>query len=364
LPTPPPKLIEEKGKVFSFSPLLPRWAAPLRFTPYAWMKILFFCGAGKKHADGNTEVGGFGVTAKDDPFLVEDFFTVKQENYSFFVKFDDESVANFFEDQVVLGKHPSQFGRVWLHTHPGSSPLPSGKDEQTFVNSFGSCDQAVMFIMAENGPVYARLRKDTNDPLVDEFLLNVEIQFDAGYRNLEPEEWAKEFSANIHPMVWSAVGGAEEAEQSWSSYYGEYDPEELGLEQWLPKRENFSMTFGPARAQEGDISLEPWVLDREELGLSSFSYNGVFCSARLYEKLLALAKACRKEGAADAFDNAVYDMLESMESAALRSVLPFEQPFEFCIICAEGLEPLWLCAVAEQDEVLIDFADPVPERAE
>ena len=43
-------------------------------------------------------------------------------------------------------------------THPGSSTTPSLRDEETFARSFGSVDWAVMFIIAQEGQTYARLR--------------------------------------------------------------------------------------------------------------------------------------------------------------------------------------------------------------
>ena len=83
---------------------------------------------------GETEIGGFGVTSNSDPLYVEDFCTVKQKVSIVSVSFDDLAVADFFEDQVDAGRKPEQFGRIWLHTHPGNSPTPSLVDEDTFLS--------------------------------------------------------------------------------------------------------------------------------------------------------------------------------------------------------------------------------------
>ena len=64
------------------------------------------------------------------------------------VAFDDQAVADFFDRQVDLGRRPEQFGRIWVHTHPGNSPEPSMTDEDTFARVFGRTDWAVMFILA------------------------------------------------------------------------------------------------------------------------------------------------------------------------------------------------------------------------
>ena len=82
----------------------------LRFTPYAWAKLQWFCHYGE------TEIGGFGVTAADAPLLVEDFVTVKQAVSCVSVSFDDEAVADFFDAQVDAGRRPEQFARTWCHS--------------------------------------------------------------------------------------------------------------------------------------------------------------------------------------------------------------------------------------------------------
>jgi hypothetical protein len=91
----------------------------LLFSPTAWAKLLFCRDV------TNNEVGGFGITEADDLLFVTDFALVKQKVTSVSVAFADESVADFFEDQVAAGRKPEQFARIWLHSHPGNSPEPS-----------------------------------------------------------------------------------------------------------------------------------------------------------------------------------------------------------------------------------------------
>jgi hypothetical protein len=73
------------------------------------------------------------------------------------VSFDDLAVANFFEQQVDLGRKPEQFARVWVHTHPGNSASPSMTDAETFHRVFGSCNWSVMSIVAQGGNTFALL---------------------------------------------------------------------------------------------------------------------------------------------------------------------------------------------------------------
>src|SRR6056297_1381885 len=124
----------------------------LRFSPYAWAKLLFLRDLGP------TEIGGFGISDHDDLLLVTDFVMVRQQCTAVTVAFDDEAVADFFDDQVNVGREPEQFARIWIHTHPGESARPSGTYEATFRRCFGQADWAVMFILAEGGETYARFR--------------------------------------------------------------------------------------------------------------------------------------------------------------------------------------------------------------
>src|SRR5436189_4496949 len=99
-----------------------KYRPTLRFSPYAWAKLLFL------RDRGQTEIGGFGIAREGDPLLIEDVALVRQLCTAVTVKFDDLAVADFFDEQIDLGRRPEQFARVWIHTHPGDSPLPSLTD--------------------------------------------------------------------------------------------------------------------------------------------------------------------------------------------------------------------------------------------
>ncbi len=110
---------------------LPSWRTPqcwdrddlfvptLKFTPYAWSKLLFLRDL------GDTEVGGFGISSEHGLFLIEDVQLIRQHCTALSVAFDDEAVADFFDDQIDRGRQPERFGRCWIHTHPGHSAEPS-----------------------------------------------------------------------------------------------------------------------------------------------------------------------------------------------------------------------------------------------
>lgn len=165
----------------------------MRFTPYAWAKLLFFRDA------GSTEIGGFGVSSKADPLLVEDFIVINQTTTAVTVAFDDEAVANYFEDMVAAGRQPAQFARIWIHTHPGSSPSPSGTDEETFARVFGSCDWAVMFILAKGGDTYARLRFNVGPG--GHLVMDDQVDFRADFGPPNWEQWQAEYAERVTAEV-------------------------------------------------------------------------------------------------------------------------------------------------------------------
>jgi proteasome lid subunit RPN8/RPN11 len=161
----------------------------LRFSPTAWAKLLFVRDCGP------TEVGGFGIASEDDLLYVEDIRMVKQACTAISVGFDDAAVAEFFDEQIDACRRPEQFGRIWIHTHPGDSAAPSRVDEETFRRVFGPCDWALMFILAQGGETYCRLRFNTGPG--GAFEIPVEIDFETGFGGTNFEAWAGEYEGAV-----------------------------------------------------------------------------------------------------------------------------------------------------------------------
>ena len=164
-------------------------ALPLRLTPYAWRKLLFLRDLGP------TEVGGFGISAPDDLLLVQDISLVRQKCSAVTVKFDDQAVADHFDDYVDLGYAVERFARIWVHTHPGDSASPSGTDEETFARCFGNSDWAIMFILAQGGATYARLALNTGPG--GDLMLPVEIDFSRPFPASEEPDWEQEYLTSV-----------------------------------------------------------------------------------------------------------------------------------------------------------------------
>jgi hypothetical protein len=200
----------------------------LRFTPAAWAKLLYLRDCGP------SEVGGFGITSPTDLLLVEEIQLVRQRCSPVYVSFEDEAVADFFDQQVDRGLKPEQFARIWVHTHPASCPLPSNTDEETFQRVFGRSDWAVMFILAEEGQTYARL----------EFFLGpgghvqlpVSVDYSLPFPASDWSAWQEEYQANVRlleprPPVEQLLAG--EDEMLWMEPLGQEDlwgPPEIPLD--------------------------------------------------------------------------------------------------------------------------------------
>jgi len=131
--------------------------------------------------------------------LVREFVLVPQSCSPAFVAFDDAAVADYFDTQVDLGRQPAEFGRIWLHTHPGISAQPSPVDEATFQRVFGDCQWSVMFILARGGATYARLQGACGLPISQ--ALAVEIDFAQPFAGSDQEAWEAEYLRCVRPRT-------------------------------------------------------------------------------------------------------------------------------------------------------------------
>ena len=201
----------------------------LRFTPTAWAKLLFL------RDRGDTEVGGFGITSRE-LLLVEDIQLVKQCCSWASVAFDDDSVADYFDQQVDAGRTPEQFARIWVHTHPGDCARPSMTDEATFDRVFGRASWAVMFVLACEGQSYARLRFNIGPGAALE--IPVVIDYSRPFEACDFDAWEKEFLANVRAeaISRSSPSAAESAHTTalsdacWNDDWTAYISEDENLE--------------------------------------------------------------------------------------------------------------------------------------
>ena len=175
----------------------------LRFSPTAWAKLLYF------RDKSDNEVGGFAISDPDDLLFVKEFVTVKQEVTVVSVKFNDEAVADLFENQVDLGRKPEQFARIWLHSHPGDSPEPSITDEETFARVFGGCQWAILFVVAQDDETYAKLSFNVGPG--GQVLIPAEIDYGRDFGPTDRELWDTEYAANVKAVEWLSERNAKTA---------------------------------------------------------------------------------------------------------------------------------------------------------
>jgi len=171
----------------------------LRLNPTAWAKLLYL------RDMGDTEVGGFGISAADNLLYVEDIQLVRQTCDMASVAFEDQSVADFFDRQVDAGLQPCHVGRIWTHTHPGSCPQPSMTDEETFARVFGRTDWAVMFILARGGQSYARLQFHVGPG--GGMQIPVEVDYRRAFKASDHAAWGEEYAANVEIRQWMPTLG-------------------------------------------------------------------------------------------------------------------------------------------------------------
>ncbi len=114
------------------------------------------------------------------------------------VSFDDAAVAEFFDVQIDAGRRPQEFGRIWIHTHPGASAKPSDVDEETFARVFGGCDWAVMFILSREGRTYGRLQFRSGPG--GAFKIPIGIDFDHVFSETDFDAWGREYDATVKPL--------------------------------------------------------------------------------------------------------------------------------------------------------------------
>ena len=195
----------------------------LRFSPFAWAKLLYL------RDRGETEIGGFGLSAEDDPLLVVDILVVKQRCTPITVAFDDASVADLFDDLVDEGVALERCGRIWIHTHPGGCPLPSGTDETTFRRVFGRTDWSVMAIVARSDAGYARLSFHTGPG--GALKIPVRVDYGQPFDGSDWEAWEREYVEHVVAETFptTAKGGVIPADPfllqdsqtilDWEEYY-------------------------------------------------------------------------------------------------------------------------------------------------
>lgn len=210
----------------------------LRISPTAMAKMRWMCHRGLE------EIGAVGISAEDDLLFIEDVVLPEQTVTSVGVEFSGQAWLGYIERMLAEGLPMERIARVWMHTHPGDSPEPSGTDEDTFQRSFGECDWAVMFILARGGRMYCRLRFNVGPG--GEMEIPVTIDDSRPFAGSDEAGWEAEYQLRVTPETFG--GGMQ-------GVFGE--AEKLGTE--LVKDDGGAVDDWLAEYMEGAVEYEELV---------------------------------------------------------------------------------------------------------
>lgn len=167
----------------------------LRFSPYAWAKLLHFRDA------GDTEVGMYGITSTEDPMLIIDVKLVKQECTGATVELDTEDSAAFVERMLDEGLAPWQCQNIWIHTHPGNCPEPSGTDEDNFKKNFSHPNWAIFFILANGGQTWCEAQFNVGPTC--RVVVEHSIIYGGHFQGTDKKAWQAEYEKNVTKQKWN-----------------------------------------------------------------------------------------------------------------------------------------------------------------
>jgi hypothetical protein len=171
-------------------------SAALRFSPYAWAKMLYM------RDIGTTEVAGCIITRPNDLLAAIDFLLVKSTCSPGSFELDDDDLSNLWMDLGEAGWPIECFSRILGHTHPGMHPDPSGEDESTFQRCWGDTSWAVMFILADGGKCYAGLQY--NKPPRHRAIIPVRVDYGLDFPSCDKKAWKEEYDRCIEKKTYTS----------------------------------------------------------------------------------------------------------------------------------------------------------------
>lgn len=179
--------------------------ASYRLSPYAYQKLLFM------RDIGETEVSGFAITntASGYPDLITDFQLVKQECSIVTTDMDDDGLSEYVAVMADNGINPSDCMRVWIHTHPGSSPNPSGTDESTFQKLLSKFPFIVMLIISKEGNKFGRI--GFTQGCGGTSPVDWDVDWSIPCEAVDFEDWKKEYEGAVKVKKWISSKKKEEA---------------------------------------------------------------------------------------------------------------------------------------------------------
>jgi len=173
----------------------------LRFTAYAWAKLQFMC-----YSVG-TEISGMGISDLEDPLLIRDIAIIKQTVGIAHVDLDMDHYADtvmmLCDPDGEFKLKPHNCMRVWIHTHPRGICSPSTLDEETFHESFGEGDWAVMMILSKDGSSYARMRSTLASGICINNKLEISVDWSVPFPGSDHDSWSEEIRNLVNQVVYT-----------------------------------------------------------------------------------------------------------------------------------------------------------------
>ena len=231
----------------------------LRFTAYAWEKLMFM-----RDTVAHTEIGGLAVSDTEDVMLVHDILIPKQTVTAVSTRFDQaalaDTMATLADPEGEYQLPVDCFMRIWIHTHPGTSAEPSGRDIETFTGEkdFGAAPWGVMMILSDSGETHCSFR------FTDVFGVQRCVQIpvaQAVYVDVPPIDedtrlgWLKEIQDNVEELYTfrnTTVGALAKrhaphasSSSSSSSLYLGYDDDWWGQDYGVQRFDNTAYTRQP-----------------------------------------------------------------------------------------------------------------------
>ena len=193
LPAPKQARSDKPKKIENPTPRYKKQTNTLLIDPKVWAKLIYM-----RDREG-AEVSGFGISESEENSLhIIDFKLVPQVNLSVFTEFEDKGLANYLEDMCMSGVSPARCLRIWIHTHPGMSPQPSGHDESTFKRVNADSTWGVMCIIADSTEFARGVVNDGT--LSGTMALTVSIAFDSTFEGVTDDDfkaWEDEYCENV-----------------------------------------------------------------------------------------------------------------------------------------------------------------------
>lgn len=160
----------------------------LKFTPYAWAKLMYL-----RNATDN-EFGGFGITDDKDLLLVRDIAIIKQEVSSVSFELDPDAHHEYLLEMTEKGYTIDQCMRVWIHTHPGG-PTPSNTDWSNVEEVYSDVDWFVMFINGDSAN-YCSMFVNVKGMRVEQKLLTC-IDWEKDCPAIVLDDWESEYLEKV-----------------------------------------------------------------------------------------------------------------------------------------------------------------------